>query len=38
MGTDNWIVSLNDPCPTPEIKEAIPGGELRLIWYSDEQW
>jgi len=38
IGTDNWIVSLNDPYPTPEIREAIPGGNLRLIWYADEQW
>lgn len=38
IGTDNWIVSLNDPYPTPEIREAIPGRELDLIWYSEEQW
>lgn len=37
VGTDTWVVSLNDPFPTPEIQLAFPEIELKLIWYSAEQ-
>jgi len=37
IGTDTWVVSLNDPFPTPEICSAFPGEELKLIWYSPEE-
>jgi hypothetical protein len=37
MGTDNWIVSLNDPFPTPIIQEAFPNDKLNLIWYTPEE-
>jgi len=38
MGMDSWVISLNDPYPTPVIKSAFPDQELNLIWYSHEQW
>jgi hypothetical protein len=38
MGTDYWVVSLNDPFPTPVIREAFPDNKLELIWYSKEQY
>jgi len=34
VGTDAWIVSLNDPYPTPAILETFAGPKLDLIWYS----
>ncbi len=37
VGTDTWVVSLNDPHPTPVIREAAPDMTLKLIWYSEEQ-
>jgi len=37
MGSDNWIVSLNDPYPSPEITKAFPGMKLNCIWYSPEE-
>ena len=37
IGTDNWIVCLNDPCPTPEIRYAFPENELQCIWYSPKE-
>ena len=37
MGVDNWIICLDDPYPTPIIKEAFPNNELKLIWYSPEE-
>lgn len=37
VGTDNWVVCLNDPFPTPEIRSAFPEHELQCIWYSPEQ-
>jgi hypothetical protein len=38
MGVDHWVVCLDDPYPHPVIREAFPGIELDLMWYSDEQW
>jgi len=37
IGTDNWIVCLNDPFPTPEIRYAFPENELQCIWYSPKE-
>lgn len=37
VGTDVWVVSLNDPYPTPVIREAIPDTTLELIWYSPQE-
>jgi hypothetical protein len=37
MGTDNWIVSLNDPFPPPIIQEAFPNDKLSLIWYTPQE-
>lgn len=37
VGTDTWVVSLNDPYPTPVIREAVPGSTLELIWYAPEE-
>jgi len=37
VGTDNWIVCLNDPDPTPEIALVFPDRDLALIWYSAEE-
>jgi hypothetical protein len=34
VGSDNWVVCLNDPFPTTEIKKAFPDRELQCIWYS----
>ena len=36
VGTDTWIVCLNDPYPTPFIRSAFPDEKLNLIWYSPE--
>lgn len=30
--TDNWLVCLNDPSPTIEIRRAFPDQELQCIW------
>lgn len=37
IGIDTWVVSLNDPYPTPSIRGCFPGHDLSLIWYSPEQ-
>lgn len=37
IGTDTWVIALNDPFPTPAICAAFPGKELNLIWYSAEE-
>ena len=37
VGTDNWIVCLNDPFPTPEIRRAFSDRKLQCIWYSPEE-
>ncbi len=37
VGTDAWAVSLNDPYPTPVIREAVPDTTLELIWYTPEE-
>lgn len=38
VGTDNWVVCLNEPFPDTEIRSAFPGHELKCIWYSPEEW
>lgn len=38
MGTDNWVICLNDPYPNPIIRNAFPSEMLNLIWYSREEW
>lgn len=38
IGTDTWVISLNEPYASPIIRSAFPGRELRLIWYSPEEW
>jgi hypothetical protein len=35
MGTDNWVISLNNPFPKPTIQKAFPNTELNLIWYDN---
>ena len=37
IGIDTWVISLNDPFPTPEIRTAFPSKELKLVWYSHEE-
>ena len=37
VGTDVWVVSLNDPYPTPVIREALPHTTLELIWYTPKR-
>lgn len=38
MGLDNWVITLNDPFPSPAMRAAFPNQELQLIWYSQDQW
>lgn len=38
MGLDSWVISLDDPYPSPVIRSAFPDRELQLIWYTPEQW
>lgn len=37
VGTDTWIVCLNDPYPTPVIRAGFPEKDLNLIWYNREE-
>ncbi len=37
VGTDTWVVCLNNPYPTPAILSAFPNENLELIWYSPEE-
>ena len=37
VGTDHWIICLNDPYPTPVIRSAFPEVELNLIWYGQDE-
>lgn len=37
VGTDNWVICLNDPYPHPVIRKAFPDRELNLIWYPNEE-
>lgn len=38
VGVDHWIICMNDPYPTPIIRDAFPGAELQLVWYSRKEW
>ena len=33
VGTNNWVVCLNEQWPTPELRAAFPEGDLQVIWY-----
>ncbi len=37
IGTDNWVICLNDRYPHPIIREQFEGEDLKLIWYSREE-
>lgn len=37
IGTDTWVICLNDPYPTPAIRSAFPDEKLDLIWYNPEE-
>lgn len=38
VGTDQWVICITDPFPTPVIRDAFPGANLLLIWYPREAW
>jgi hypothetical protein len=39
IGTDLWVICLNDPCPPPVIRQAFTNEvNLNLIWYSIPEW
>ncbi len=38
MGVDNWVICLDDPYPHPIIRSVFPGQDLKLVWYSSEEW
>ncbi len=38
VGTDTWVVCLNDPYPTPVIRNAVPDTQLELIWYAPDEF
>jgi hypothetical protein len=38
MGTDNWVICLNDPFPDPTIQNVFPNIELNLILYENGEW
>lgn len=37
IGTDNWVICLNDRYPHPIIREQFKSQELKLIWYSRQE-
>ncbi|MHC4172711.1 MAG: hypothetical protein ACYST5_07190 [Planctomycetota bacterium] len=37
VGTDTWIVCLNDPYPTPVIRAVFADEDLNLVWYNPEE-
>lgn len=37
MGTDNWVISLNDPYPHPIIRTVFADETLHLMWYENTQ-
>jgi hypothetical protein len=37
VGTDRWVICLDQKFPHPIIREAFGGKELNLMWYSDEE-
>ena len=37
IGTDNWVICLNNRFPPPIIREQFKGQEMKLIWYSSEE-
>lgn len=38
IGTDNWIICLNEQWPTPEIRCAFPENDIQMIWYPRESF
>jgi cold shock CspA family protein len=38
VGSDSWSICMNDPFPTPVIREAFPKSQIELIWYSQDEW
>lgn len=36
MGTDNWVICLDNPYPHPIIRNAFPEDKLKLIWYPKD--
>jgi hypothetical protein len=37
IGTDNWVICLNDRYPHPIIREQFKDHDLKLIWYSRDE-
>lgn len=37
IGTDHWLMLLNDPFPHSLIREAFPGRDVELIGYGRDQ-
>ncbi len=37
IGTDNWVICLNDRYPHPIIREHFGGNDLKLMWYSPRE-
>lgn len=35
VGTDSWVICLNDRYPTPAILSAFSGQKLELMWYTN---
>lgn len=36
VGTDNWVICLNNKFPTPEILQGFPNEKLSCMWYPAE--
>lgn len=34
IGTDNWVICMDDRYPSPAIRGAFPEKDLKLIWYG----
>jgi hypothetical protein len=38
IGTDSWLICLNDMFPTPVIRSGFPELDIQLMWYSKKEW
>ncbi|TGE25550.1 hypothetical protein E5K00_10290 [Hymenobacter aquaticus] len=38
VGTDNWCICLNDMFPTSVIKQLFLPHDIKLLWYTQDQW
>lgn len=38
VGIDQWTICLNEMFPSPIIKYGFPEQDLKLLWYSKEEW